>query len=148
MTLPQLIPVLQVAIGPVILVSGVGLLLLSMTNRLGRTIDRARELIDERRHAPGEAVLRLDLQLGVLWCRARTLRAAITLAVCSALLAAVLMIVLFIGELVGLPLAPVVALAFAACMACLVASLAFFLHDINLSLRALAHEMPGRGPGA
>ncbi|MFN9975717.1 MAG: DUF2721 domain-containing protein, partial [Phycisphaerae bacterium] len=34
-TVPDLIPVLQVAIGPVILISGVGLLLLSMTNRLG-----------------------------------------------------------------------------------------------------------------
>lgn len=31
-TLTQLIPVLQLAIGPVILISGVGLLLLSMTN--------------------------------------------------------------------------------------------------------------------
>ena len=41
MSLKDLLPVLQVAIGPVILISGVGLLLLSMTNRLGRTIDRA-----------------------------------------------------------------------------------------------------------
>ena len=40
----DLIPVLQVAIGPVILISGVGLLLLSMTNRFGRVIDRARSL--------------------------------------------------------------------------------------------------------
>jgi hypothetical protein len=40
----QLIPVLQTAIGPVILISGVGLLLLTMTNRLGRVIDRSRIL--------------------------------------------------------------------------------------------------------
>ena len=39
-TVAQLIPVLQTAIGPMILISGVGLLLLSMTNRLGRVIDR------------------------------------------------------------------------------------------------------------
>ena len=38
----DLLPILQTAIGPVILVSGVGLLILSMTNRLGRAIDRAR----------------------------------------------------------------------------------------------------------
>ena len=38
----ELIPVLQTAIGPVILISGIGLLLLTMTNRLGRAIDRAR----------------------------------------------------------------------------------------------------------
>jgi hypothetical protein len=37
----ELIPVLQVAIGPVILISGVGLLLLTLTNRFGRAVDRA-----------------------------------------------------------------------------------------------------------
>lgn len=42
MSLADLIPTLQPAIGPVNLVSGVGLLLLSMTNRPGRVIDRSR----------------------------------------------------------------------------------------------------------
>ena len=40
----ELIPILQSAVGPVILISGVGLLLLSMTNRFGRVVDRARIL--------------------------------------------------------------------------------------------------------
>jgi hypothetical protein len=44
-SLEQIIPELQDAIGPVILISGVGLLLLTMTNRLGRAIDRARQKI-------------------------------------------------------------------------------------------------------
>ncbi len=44
-SIKELIPVLQVAIGPVILISGVGLLLLSMTNRLSRVIERARNLL-------------------------------------------------------------------------------------------------------
>ncbi|WP_345111750.1 DUF2721 domain-containing protein [Candidatus Villigracilis vicinus] len=44
-SIQELIPVLQTAIGPVILISGVGLLLLSMTNRLSRVIDRARNLL-------------------------------------------------------------------------------------------------------
>ena len=39
-SLHELIPVLQVAIGPVILISGVGLLLLTLTNRFRRAIDR------------------------------------------------------------------------------------------------------------
>ena len=44
-TVHDIVPVLQIAIGPVILISGVGLLLLTMTNRLGRAIDRARQKI-------------------------------------------------------------------------------------------------------
>ncbi|MGA2854675.1 MAG: DUF2721 domain-containing protein, partial [Verrucomicrobiota bacterium] len=43
-SLEQIIPELRDAIGPVILISGVGLLLLTMTNRLGRAIDWARQL--------------------------------------------------------------------------------------------------------
>ena len=39
MTTIAIVPILQTAIGPVILISGVGLLLLTMTNRLARTID-------------------------------------------------------------------------------------------------------------
>jgi hypothetical protein len=42
-SLEQIIPELRDAIGSVILISGVGLLLLTMTNRLGRAIDRARQ---------------------------------------------------------------------------------------------------------
>jgi len=38
----EIVPVLQTAISPVVLISGVGLLLLTMTNRLGRIVDRAR----------------------------------------------------------------------------------------------------------
>ena len=53
-TLHEIVPVLQVATGPVILISGIGLLLLTMTNRLGRTIDRARILCREPLDASGK----------------------------------------------------------------------------------------------
>jgi hypothetical protein len=141
MTLEHLIPTLQVAIGPVILISGVGLLILSMTNRLGRTIDRSRQLVELRRHAGDEDRIRAELQLGILWRRARLLRTAITLAAVSALLASLLMILLFLGALIDLPIAAAVALVFAACMLAVIGSLVYFLRDINLSLRALAHEL-------
>ncbi len=52
--LHELIPVLQVAVGPVILISGVGLILLSLTNRFGRAVDRSRQLAQEMRR-PTEA---------------------------------------------------------------------------------------------
>jgi hypothetical protein len=40
----SLLPMIQLAITPVILIAGVGSLLLSMTNRLGRIVDRTRIL--------------------------------------------------------------------------------------------------------
>jgi hypothetical protein len=140
-TLEQLIPVLQVAIGPVILISGVGLLVLSMTNRLGRVIDRSRILIDVRRRGSPQDVIRAELQLNILWRRASLLRIAISLASISVLLDALMMILLFLGSLIELPVAVEVTIAFAACMTALIGSILYFLRDINLSLRALSHEM-------
>jgi hypothetical protein len=140
-TLEQLIPVLQVAIGPVILISGVGLLVLSMTNRLGRVIDRSRILIDVRRRGAPQDVIRAELQLNILWRRASLLRIAISLASISVLLDALMMILLFLGSLIDLPVAVEVTIAFAACMTALIGSILYFLRDINLSLRALSHEM-------
>jgi hypothetical protein len=141
MRLADLIPVLQIAIGPVILISGVGLLLLSMTNRLGRTIDRSRLLIEAKTRGSNQIHERHDEQLSILWRRAQLLRIAITLAGLSALLAAVLIIVLFVGALLKLEIAIAVVTIFISCLTAVIASLIVFIRDIDLSLRALALEL-------
>jgi hypothetical protein len=143
----DLIPVLQTAIGPVILISGIGLLLLTMTNRLGRAIDRAR-LIGARLSAvDGAAREALDAQLRILWRRARLIRTAIALASTSALAAAVLIILLFFTALLGIPTAWLIASLFAICMVSLILSLIVFIHDINQSLAALKLELTVHGLG-
>jgi hypothetical protein len=139
--LKDLLPVLQVAIGPVILISGVGLLLLSMTNRLGRTIDRARQLVDAKRSCTNGDRSRIDAQLDVLWRRASLQRAAISLAAAAALLAAVLIIMLFVSELLGLQFVLILVGLFISCMVAIIASLLCFMRDIDLSLHALALEL-------
>jgi len=141
MQLQQLIPVLQVAIGPVILISGVGLLLLSMTNRLGRTIDRSRELVEQQRRSGGVERQRFDAQLKILWRRARFLQTAITFACAAALLASALIIMLFVGVLMSLEISIAIVLLFISCMAAVIGSLVFFIRDIDLSLHALALEL-------
>src|SRR5690242_5924081 len=98
-SLNQIIPVLQVAIGPVILISGVGLLLLTMTNRLGRAIDRARQLARELRELEGEDRKHVQVQVATIYRRARVIRLTIALASLSVLLAAVLIIMLFLTAL-------------------------------------------------
>jgi|SRR4051812_33670558 hypothetical protein len=133
MRLAELIPVLQIAIGPVILISGVGLLLLLMTNPLGRAIDRSRLLIDAKTRGPDQIHVRHDEQLSILWRRAQLLRIAITLAGLSALLAAVLIIVLFVGALLKLEIAITVVTIFISCLTALIASLIVFIRDVDLS---------------
>jgi len=140
-SLQELIPVLQVAIGPVILISGVGLLLLTMTNRLGRAIDRARSLardLQERREPDRQPVL---AQVTIIYRRARLIRVTIALAALSVLLAAVLIILLFLSALLKWDQGLAIILIFISCLGSLIASLVTFLYDIHLSLVALKLEL-------
>jgi hypothetical protein len=139
--LRELIPVLQVAIGPVILISGVGLLLLSLTNRFGRAVDRSRQLLKEMRDAKETDRQTLAGQVDVLFRRARLIRLAIILATLSVLLAALLIILLFLTALLKLEVGLLICLLFIGCLASLVASLGAFLREIHLSLQALKMEL-------
>jgi Cu/Ag efflux pump CusA len=139
--LSQLIPVLQTAVGPVILISGVGLLLLSLTNRFGRAVDRTRQLLREMRAASGEDRQRLAGQVENLYERARLIQRAIIFSTISMLFAAVLIITLFFMALMKLELAVVISLLFICCLASLIVSLIAFIMDIQLSLKALKMEM-------
>ena len=132
----ELIPTLQVAIGPVVLVSGIGLLILSMTNRLGRVIDRGRILARELSELPPEGQVRIEAQLHILVRRAEYLRRAITAASVSVLLAAFLIILLFLTAVLGLEDAWLISAVFIGSLGALIFSLVAFLQDLNESLLA------------
>jgi hypothetical protein len=132
-----IISALQTAIGPVILISGVGLLLLSMTNRLGRAIDRARGLasVDSSKRE------QVKNQLEILYYRAKILRWAILLAAVSALCSGMLVISLFISVLTQIDLGWLIGGIFIISMLALIGSLVIFIQDVNKSLEALRLEL-------
>jgi hypothetical protein len=137
----DIVPVLQIAIGPVILISGIGLLLLTMTNRLGRTIDRARQLCRELPAASEENREQDLTQISIIYRRAQVLRVSIGLAGFSVLLVATLIIILFVGALLDWQAGVFIVLVFIASMASLFGALVAFLYDINLALHALRLEL-------
>lgn len=142
--LHELIPVLQVAIGPVILISGISLLLLTLTNRFGRTIDRSRQLVHEMRESPANEH-QLAGQVEILYRRARLTRLSIVSAAAGLLLASSLIIALFVTALMKWEAGLLISGFFVCCMLSLIVSLAAFLKDIQLSLAALALEL-GKTP--
>jgi len=143
--LSQLIPVLQVAIGPVILISGVGLLLLTLSNRFGRAVDRSRQLGREMREAAEADRQRLGRQVEILYRRARVIRLSIIMAAVSVLLASLLIIGLFLTALWSWEVGLVIVLLFVGCLSSLIVSLAAFIRDIQLSLHALKLELQQDG---
>ena len=137
----QMLPVLQTAIGPMILISGLGLVLLTMTNRLGRTIDRVRILAAILPTATESKHAKVSAQLQILWRRARLIRTAIMLCATSALASAILIIVIFFTALWQLEVALLIGALFILSMLCLIGALIFVILDINQSLMALKLEM-------
>ncbi len=132
---------LQTAVGPVVVISGVGLLLLTMTNRLGRIVDHSRALARQARNSTGEAAEAAHLQLRILGRRAGLVRWAILLAGICVLFIALVVIALFVTALFGVEIAWLVAALFITSMLCLVASLVMFVRDINISLNATSVEV-------
>lgn len=133
----NLVPILQTAIGPVILISGIGLLLLTMTNRLGRVIDRARVLVADE-HGNRQQI---EAQISVLKVRARLLRMAILLASLSVLCTALLIILLFLSVLMKIEMGLVICGLFITVMLALIGSSISFILEVNQTLEALKLEL-------
>lgn len=146
--LDELVPVLQIAVGPVILISGVGLLLLSLTNRFGRTVDRSRQLIQDLRQAGEPDRVALKSQIDVLYRRARMIQVSIIMGAMSALFAALLIITLFLTALLKWQSTLLLTSFFVVCLAMLIGSLFTFIVDMHWSLRALRLQMGQEKPGA
>lgn len=138
LSLTQLVPILQLAIGPVILISGVGLLLLTLTNRFGRMIDRSRAIIHEviRGGQASEVIGNLQAQVEILHRRARILRLSITLAAVTVLCVGVLILGLFIAAFWQLQIVGLLVVIFCVAILGLIGSMVAFIADMNLALRA------------
>lgn len=140
-TLTELLPVLQIAIGPVILISGIGLLLLSMTNRYGRIIDRSRELLRRLGEVAADERGRLLAEIELLYRRATLVRASILSLAFSLLLAALLMITMFLSALLHWESGVLISVLFILAMLALIGALVGFLKDLQVSLGALRLEV-------
>jgi hypothetical protein len=142
MLLSNLIDTLQLAIGPVILISGIGLILLSLTNRFGRIVDRTRQLSVEYRSSSGADLVRILSELKILTLRAKVIRSSNFLAVLSVLLVSFIIIGLFGSTLYHFNMTYILIILFISSIISLILSLFLFIYDLELSLRALWIELP------
>ena len=139
----SVVQILTASIAPVIVISGVGLLLLSITNRYGRAIDRARALMDDLdRSDPASArVKHLEEQLRHTHHRARLLRNSMTYSSASIFFVSLTVLSLFAEQVLQLQRDFVALPFFALCLVCLVVSMYYSIRDITLSLGALELQM-------
>ena len=136
-TLSALLPIIQLAITPVILISGMGALMIVLTNRMARIVDRARMVAEAMPAAEASDRTHLDDQLQIMWGRALMIRRAVTSAGLSMLFSCLMVVVIFVVAKFQLPLGSVVLGLFVTSILLLTASLVDFLRDIFVSLHAL-----------
>jgi len=128
---------IQLAVAPVFLFSGVGVLLGVLTNRLARVVDRARKVEESLKVAAPAQVDDAREQLQVASRRARYINVSITLSTIAALLIALVIGLLFASTFVPLNLAAYVAVLFVLAMVALVCALLSFLFEVRIAIAAL-----------
>jgi len=128
---------IQLAVAPVFLFSGVGVLLGVLTNRLARVVDRARKVEESLKAAAPAQVDDAREQLQVASRRARYINVSITLSTIAALLIALVIGLLFASTFVPLNLAAYVAVLFVLAMVALVCALLSFLFEVRIAIAAL-----------
>jgi Protein of unknown function (DUF2721) len=129
--------VIQLAVAPVFLLSGVGAMLSVLANRLGRIIDRARVLEDLHPSAGADRRPQLELDLRTLASRAQLINLAIILCTTSALLVCAVIAALFTGAFLEADLSALVGLMFIAAMFALIGALVTFLREIHIATRSV-----------
>ncbi len=132
----DIVHLIQSAVAPVFLLSGVGVTLGVLTNRLARIVDRGRKLEDDLlKHTASADEVHESLR--VLGRRAHYINTAIALCAISALLVALVVVTLFASEFVRVNLSLAIAILFILAMMCLVASFVAFLVEVRLATASL-----------
>ena len=125
--------VIQLAVAPVFLLTGIGAILAVMTNRLGRIIDRARVLEEKLDRAAPELIIGLRADLNVLSHRAKWIYGAITLCTTTALLVCTVIAVLFLSASLHFDAKIPVTVLFVSAMVTFFLGLVWFLREIYLA---------------
>jgi VIT1/CCC1 family predicted Fe2+/Mn2+ transporter len=129
--------VIQLAVAPVFLLSGVSGLLGVLTNRLSRIIDRARVLEERLMTAVPVGQEQIHGELRLLSHRARLMNRAISLCTVCALLICAVIIALFVAAFLETNVAIPISLIFTGAMLALFTGLISFLREIYIATRTL-----------
>ncbi|WP_439533887.1 DUF2721 domain-containing protein [Polymorphobacter sp.] len=130
---------IQLAVTPVFLLTAIGALLNVLITRLGRVVDRARQLEDDLMGTELNDERRLVAlaDLSVLDRRMGAVNMAIALCTASAFLVCIVIAILFVGELVDLAWATAVVWFFIGAVALLAGGLGLFLAEIRIALTSV-----------
>jgi len=132
-TISDIAGAIQLALGPVFLLTGIAGMLNVMSGRLSRIIDRGRALIEKPEVVATYDQAELERQLESLERRRQITSIAITMFTVAALLVCLVIVGLFLKVMFFIPLNRVIGGLFIVATLVLVIGLGYFLREVHLS---------------
>ena len=136
---PEIAGVIQLAIAPVFMLTAVGTVINALSVRLGRAVDRRRELEERLTAMSGDELASAQDELATIARRIRFVYLSIVFAVISALFVALLIAFAFVGAFVRTDLSPTIAAMFVCAVVALIVCLLLFLREIFLAVSTPRH---------
>ena len=134
--------VIQTAVAPVFLITGIAATLGVLSNRLARITDRARQLERKLKVRTDEDFNKsLTTELRALLKRSRCIHIAFSLSVLSALLVCAVVMCLFLSHIQSINLSVTIASCFVAAMALLICGFLSLLCEVFLATRSMRRGM-------
>lgn len=141
--IPEISGVIQLAVAPVFLLTAIGTVIAALNIRLGRAVDRRRDLEERLPAMPADELPSARAELHTIARRIRFVYLAILSAVVSALFVCLLIAGAFLGAFVRTDLSYTIGSMFVLAMLALIACLLLFLREIFLAV-----STPRHAPGA
>jgi hypothetical protein len=137
--IPEISGVIQLAVAPVFLLTAIGTVIAALNIRLGRAVDRRRDLEGKVPSMPVAEVQGAREELGIIARRIRFVYLAILAAVISGLFVCLLIAGAFLGAFVRADLSYTIGAMFIFAMLALIACLLLFLREIFLAVSTPRH---------
>ncbi|MBC7840843.1 MAG: DUF2721 domain-containing protein [Gemmatimonadaceae bacterium] len=135
--------VIQQAVAPVFLLTGVAAMLNVLTNRLARVIDRARQLEKDYHDLPiGNERHVVRDRMATLSKRSRLINVAITLCTSCALLICIVIMTLFVAAMIDVSASRWIAGLFVLAILALIGGLVSFLREIFVATSSVRIDPP------
>lgn len=136
---PEIAGVIQLAVAPVFMLTAVGTIIAALNIRLGRAVDRRRELEERLARMSAEEASPVRDELAVIARRIRDAYLAILFAVVSALFTCLLIAGAFLGAFVRTDVSTALGGLFVAAVLALVVCLLLFLREVFLAVSTPRH---------
>lgn len=142
----QTAEILSIAVAPVFLISGIGMLLNIMSLRYGRVIDRTRFLLREGDRIYQKEISRehLKYELKILYQRARWLRYTVLSAAAAIFCVSLTIFMAFAEKFFSVPLPHLATVFFLIALVFLLISLVLFMNDFHKSMILIKHDLHAR----